>query len=249
MHYDLTKGQKRALREAAALAHRNDREMAREDRDVHYLEVGNDSLPIVVGGAIARGIIRIEDVGEPARELAADFAGRLRAMLQEAPSPARHEDPHDPNAVVSVSAILAEADLVGAEARLYVNKRSGEVRIVEDEFNAEELSEDDEDDDGPEWMQKARAQAREVAAGDDWVALLAPHDLNDRDSMVRFARRAGPAASRDLLDALSSRGAYRHFREVIRERRMEKEWEAYRSEQLANHLRWLLERAGIPFRR
>ena len=67
--------------------------------------------------------------------------------------------------------------------------------------------------------------------------------------MKRFARNAMPAASRDLFDALSGRGAFRRFRAVIHERGLKDEWEAFRAGRLADLIRFLLKEKGIPFRK
>src|ERR1700692_1386992 len=81
MYHDLTKSQKRALRAAAQLAHDRDRTMSAEDREAHYLEARNADLPIIIGGAVANGIIKVDDVEEAVRDLVADVAERIRAVI------------------------------------------------------------------------------------------------------------------------------------------------------------------------
>ena len=133
MFHDLTKGQKHALRAAAAMAHHRDRKMPREDRDVHYLEAENSDLPLVVGGAIVEGILAIEEIGEPARELVADLAARLQAIRDMRPSVVKATDEdegYDASAPVSVAAIVSEFGLLRHESTLYVNRRTGDVRVV-----------------------------------------------------------------------------------------------------------------------
>ena len=80
MFHDLTKSQKRALREAAALAHQRDVGMPIEDRDVHYLEARNADLPMVVAVAVADGLLKEDEVSEPAREIVRDLVARIRSM-------------------------------------------------------------------------------------------------------------------------------------------------------------------------
>ncbi len=117
----------------------------------------------------------------------------------------------------------------------------------DDEDDEDEDHEDDEDD--PKWLQRAKAEGRELESNPDWCALLERDDLDDFDTMKRFARNAGPAASRDLFDALSGRGAYRRFRDVIHRRGLKDEWEAFRAKRMANLIRFLLKERGIPFRK
>ena len=109
------------------------------------------------------------------------------------------------------------------------------------------LEEDDEDD--PEWLQDAKAEGRELETNPDWCALLNQYDLDDFGMRKRFARNAKPAASRDLFDALSGRGAFRRFRAVIHERGLQDEWEAFCAGRLADLIRFQLKEKGILFRK
>jgi hypothetical protein len=59
MFHDLTKSEKRALRAAAQLANDRDRTMSAEDCEAHYLQARNADLPIIVGGAVANGVIAL----------------------------------------------------------------------------------------------------------------------------------------------------------------------------------------------
>ncbi len=255
MFHNLTKAEKRALREAAQRAHQLDREMSREDRDVHYLEARNQDLPFVVSGAVARGLISIEDVGEAARELVADLARSLQAVRDSLPARSEpNEDEtvaYDPAAPLSIGAILNEIDAITNDSSLYVNRTTGEVRVIEHEYISDDDANDldDEDDpDEPQWRLDAMAEGREMAANADWERLLGRLDIDDYDIMRRFARNAGPAASRDLEDALHGRGRYRRFRDVIHRRGLQKEWIAFRSERLSRDVRSMLESRGIRFR-
>ena len=142
MSGDLTKDQKRALRAAAQLAHQHDQSMPEEDRDVYYLEVGNADLPLLVGGAVAHGIITIDQVPDAARELVRDVASRLSAVfdaLERNPSPLEEKVPYDPDAVVSIASIVRQIDSLTDESTLFVNRRTGEVTVANED--------DDEADD------------------------------------------------------------------------------------------------------
>ena len=236
MFHDLTKAQKRALREAARLAHDRDTTMGREDRDVHYLQVRNSDLPIVVAGAVAHGIVRIDDVGEAARGLIEDLSARISAAMSAFEKservPTEEPDPYDPDAVVSIAAILGEIDFVtsSGDASLYVNTRTGEVGVSLgeglDDLASEELEESEE-----------------------WEYLLNRHELDEIGMMRKFSRQLGPAASQEILDALSGRGAFRRFRDVIHRRALEREWDEYRERRFSDVIRFELRERNIPFRR
>jgi hypothetical protein len=275
LFHDLTKGQKRALRDAVALAFERDRSMPREDLEAHYLDVRTGDLPLVVGGAVADGVLQLDDIAEPAREIVADLAGRISAVRQEIekrPPSSPIEIVYDAAAVVSVSRIVDEIQRLGAENELYVNRVSGKVVVLEDEFKRGlEFDDSDEDEDDeevdeeetdeednvvafrrtlttPSWITEAIEEAREIVSSRDWVPLLRREDLDEKRIMKRFAQRASPAASRDLFDAMSQRGAFRRFREVIRRRNLHAEWDAFRTGELATVVRFTLGEAGIPFK-
>lgn len=234
---DLTKAQKHALREAARLAHQRDTSMSLEDRDVHYLQARTPELPIVVGAAVVNRIISIDEVGEAARSLVADLASRIAAARESLAATGKErpaeEDTHDPSAVISIAAIMQEVDMLSAsaEAALYVNRRTGEVFVsIGSDFD--ELG----DDIDPE-------------ADDEWEYLLNRDSLDEMLTMKKFARNARPATAQELLDALSGRGAYGRFREVIRRRGLQHEWDSYREERIADHIRWTLRQRKLPFRK
>lgn len=250
MSHDLTKAEKKALRAAAKLAHDRDRSMSREDCDVYYLDCGNFDLPLVVGGAVAAGIISIDEIDVVGRERVVQIAEALRAIQDEEPQKFEEEDRHDPTAPVSVAKIFAEIELLREDNTLYVNRSTGEVRVVDHEYLPDEEEEEEAHGDEPEWMRERRAEGGEVTSSPEWVALLDRFDLDEYDVMKRFAnRRAGPAASRDLLDALSGRGAFGRFRDVIYRRGLQQEWESYREEQFSEAIRFELEQNEIPYRK
>ncbi len=248
---DLTKKQKSALREASRLAHQRDESMGLEDRDVYYLGVAAADLPLIIGGAVSAGLLSVDEVGEPARDLVCDIAAKLREIreaIDAAPPPV--EDPYDPSAIVSVSRIVVEIDLLSEGTALFLNRETGEVTVqAEDElFDDEQLNEDEEE--GDEGDDGAEAESRAEDDDRTWICLLLSHDMDDFGTMRRFAVRvAGPAARKDLSEALSGRGAYRRFRETIHRRGLTGEWEAYLVEKRADHIRFILEQKGIAFRR
>ncbi len=234
MFHDLSKAEKRALRAAAQLAHDRDVSMPGEDRDVHYLQARSADLPIIVGGAVVHGIISIDDVGAAARELIRDVSARLAAVVESyenrEQSPIEEPDPYDPNAVVSVAAILGAIDFLTSsdEASLYVNTRTGEVRVS--------LGEGLDDD-------------ADLDEDEEWLHLVERYDLDEIGIMKRFARDASPAANQELYAALSGRGAYRRFRDVIHRRGLQQDWDQFREHRFADHIRFALEGRKIPFRK
>ncbi|MDD9936651.1 MAG: UPF0158 family protein [Myxococcales bacterium] len=58
--------------------------------------------------------------------------------------------------------------------------------------------------------------------------------------MERFAQSQGPALAEELGDAVHGRGAFRHFKAVVRRRGVEQQWYQFRDEHYAQVARdWL----------
>jgi PAS domain-containing protein len=230
MFHDLSKAQKRALRAAAQTAYERDTTISEEDPLAYYLDARNADLPLVVASAVAEGVIRIDAVADAARELVQDLAQRLQAVAGRQESiDQRDEDAElDPNAKVSLSEVIGEVDFLTDTATIFVNPRKGEITVYDSEVDLGENPEESEET--------------------DWVALLTRRHIDDHRIMRKFAQHARPAASRDLDQALRGRGAYRRFRDVIRERRLDAEWDAFRRSRIADIVRSALKAARIAFR-
>ena len=174
--------------------------------------------------------ITIDEVEEAAREMVADFAARIAAAIeshnQNAPEPDR-EDEYDPSAPISVGAIVDQIEILSDQSVLRANRQTGAVVV----FDRDSLDDDEDSDDG------------------EWLTLLDRFEIDEHAMMKRFARDARPAASRDLYESLSGRGAFRRFRSVIRERGLEEEWDSYRNERLRDHVKWMLQENDVPFRK
>jgi hypothetical protein len=236
MYHDLTKPQKKALREAANLAFERDTSMPLEDRDVHYLQARSADLPLVVAAAVVDEFLTRDDIGVAVRPLIDELATWIAEV--RARNPATPAEPpveavsYDPNAVVSIAAIVYELDMLTSsdDTALYVNRETGEVLVdLGSEFDAPEEIDFENDD--------------------RWVYLFNRFSIDDMHIMKKFARNASPAASQELLNSLSGRGAYRRYRDVIHRRGLQREFDAYREGKLADLVRFELEQRKIPFKK
>jgi hypothetical protein len=110
----------------------------------------------------------------------------------------------------------------------YLHVQTGEVVPVseEDLFSAEV---EDEPGEQAEWEVEARAVARAAAAGEGYIALPDRLEIDEYRMMERFARGVrGEGAGARLLRAIQGRGAFRYFRDTVRELGLADEWHAYR---------------------
>ena len=122
-------------------------------------------------------------------------------------------------------------EVQGDETHAFLDRRTGEVVVLSDE----ELSaaEDGDDvSDYPEWQRDNIAQARlvNVDDGSRFVALPGRFEVNEWEMMRDFAMSVDDeAVSAALLDAIHGRGAFRYFKDQVRERGLVENWHAFRA--------------------
>ena len=129
---------------------------------------------------------------------------------------------------VRLQDIIEGMEFQSDEMTSYLNRKTGEVVTVGDEyFRALEFG----DEGGPraDWEQKEMELARAVQASDDYVALPDRFEIDEYRMMERFAWSCGdPAASERLDRAVRGRGAFRRFKDTVRELGLHEDWYAYR---------------------
>jgi hypothetical protein len=110
----------------------------------------------------------------------------------------------------------------------YLQVETGQVvPVSEDDLFSADLEDDTAD--GPEWQVEAREVARAAAAGEGYIPLPDRFEIDDYRMMERFAERVeDEAVSATLLRAIRGRGAFRYFRDTVRELGLADEWYAYR---------------------
>ena len=110
----------------------------------------------------------------------------------------------------------------------YLHVASGQVVPVseEDLFSADI---EDSESDGAEWEVEAREVARAAAQGEGYIPLPDRAEIDEYRMMERFADRVrNDAASARLLRAIRGAGAFRHFRDTVRDLGLADEWYDYR---------------------
>ncbi len=131
-----------------------------------------------------------------------------------------------------VKAIVDALERVDDESCVYLNLDTGEMEYFTEEIlsAAEELEEDPPDEgQSSNWFGEAVREAREVVDSDRWVTLPSKYELNDYRVMRNFCLEVEDEGFRDeLLNAISGRGAFRWFRDLVRRRGVEKEWFGFR---------------------
>lgn len=119
------------------------------------------------------------------------------------------------------------------ECSSFLNKKTGEVVLITDEELA--AAEDDEPiEDFPDWQQDQVRIAKEIIAeAGDYIPLPTKFDINEYSIMERFCVSLDDPEMSDLLYGLiKGSGAFRRFKDAIREYGIEDEWHSYRNDAL-----------------
>lgn len=124
-----------------------------------------------------------------------------------------------------LSALTRERMDLFRDHLLCVHRETGEtVAVSADELGAAE----DGDDDECEFLGADPEQLRRILDDSRWFTLEAATTEDSADTIRRFIRRlpAGDAADR-LARAFDGRGAFRRFREALRDAGLREEWQRY----------------------
>jgi|SRR5436190_12695229 len=151
---------------------------------------------------------------------------------------------------VKLSDLIEALDSAMDEQTSYLDKRSGEIVLVtDDDITAAENEELRLK--SPDWQQESIAAAREVL--DDSENLLPLPDkfeINEYRIMEEFClalenRQAGS----ELHRLIKGSGAFRRFRNAIRERNIEQDWYDFKRRALEEIAIQWLEENGISYKR
>ena len=127
---------------------------------------------------------------------------------------------------VKLSAILEALEMQGDEVHAFLDRQTGEVVVLTDE----ELRAGEDGHDlshYPEWQRDNIEQANLVNADDGtrFVALPDQVEINEWEMMRDFALSVeDEAVSGALLGAIQGRGAFRYFKDQVRERGLAESW-------------------------
>jgi hypothetical protein len=112
----------------------------------------------------------------------------------------------------------------------YLDRQTGQVEMVfRDVLRLVEA--DDSADMLPEWQQREFDIAEALFEDPDrFVRLPTQWDIHEWEIMREFAESVEPERlSRDLLQALQGKGAFRYFKDTLRRYRREQSWYDYRT--------------------
>jgi hypothetical protein len=134
------------------------------------------------------------------------------------------------NTPVNLNAILQALEMATDEATSYLNKKTGEVEFVQNDF----MRAAEENKKPPEWYGEwERDQfklAQEILASDNYLSLPSKWDVHEWDIMREFCESLDDEEMRDdLLDAIHGSGAFRMFKDRIHRYNIQNDWYRYRN--------------------
>jgi hypothetical protein len=149
-------------------------------------------------------------------------------------------------AVVSLSALVDEMEMLGEGRHGFVNRRTGELYGSTSELLAK--AEDTETEDLLAWEVELVDKLREILESPDWLQLPNRTTYADYRIMERFCFECCEGrVQEDLLSAISGRGAFGRFKDGIHRWGVQEEWYKFRRQALMEEATAWLEAEGIAY--
>jgi hypothetical protein len=138
-------------------------------------------------------------------------------------------------AIVSLKDVIDEMDTLSDEISGFLNRRTGEIIILtSEEFSAAEDNDEADVDEYPEWQQEMILKAREIIEdSDNYLPLPSKFDIHEYSIIEDYCSSVADNTTRkNLLYKIRGSGAFRRFKDAIREYGIEEEWFRFRQEEL-----------------
>ncbi len=133
-------------------------------------------------------------------------------------------------AVISLRDFVDARQVFSDEQRVYLNKITGELIIINNEDIAI-IESGDNWSDYPEWQQSILRDTEKVLSSDDYLELPSKFDIHEYKIMERFCLSVSDEKiSNVLLSKIRGSGAFRRFKDAIYRYGIEDEWFKYRDE-------------------
>lgn len=137
------------------------------------------------------------------------------------------------NVSVKLKRLIDEMDGQMDEYSTYFNTKTGDFVLVSDE--AFRIAEEDEDEESTGFMDVEEDEVQLAVDilenPDDYIELPSKYDIHEYDIMERFCMSVENEKNRKiLLIAIKGSGAFRRFKEMVRELGMEDQWYRFKDE-------------------
>jgi hypothetical protein len=149
---------------------------------------------------------------------------------------------------VSLDAVVEEMEMLSEEGmHAYLNRQTGE--LYGGTTGQLAMAEESDDEDLLDWEVGIIQRLREILDSSDWLELPKRDAHADYRIMERFCiERCEGRLQEKLLSAITGRGAFRRFKEVVRQAGIDETWYAFRREVLAEEAKGWLEANDIKYK-
>jgi hypothetical protein len=137
--------------------------------------------------------------------------------------------------IVSLKQIIDEMDTLSDKISGFLDRRTGEIIILtSEEFSAAEDNDETNFDECPEWQQEMILKAREVIEdSDNYLPFPSKFDIHEYRIIEDFCYSVADITTRENLShKIGGSGAFRRFKDAIREYGIEEDWYRFRQEEL-----------------
>ena len=148
---------------------------------------------------------------------------------------------------LSLRNIAEELEILPDEGHAYLNRETGELRmILREETN---LAEEETDlDKLPEWQRELVVNAREVFESNDWVQLPTKFDIHEWEIMDKFALSLeNESLQNRLRNTIRKKGAFRHFKDTVHRYDLQDQWYAFKTAAMERIVANWLDDHGIAY--
>src|SRR5262245_48522691 len=144
--------------------------------------------------------------------------------------------------------VIDAFEMAADEASYYLDKRTGEIEMIQDEF-WRPVENDDPVEHYPEWQREVISKAKEIRDGEEHFAKHpGKFEINSYGIMERFCHEyPNPHVSERLSHAIRGKGAFRRFKDLVFDLGIEDKWNHFEHEAYEEMAINWLESEGIPF--
>jgi hypothetical protein len=136
-------------------------------------------------------------------------------------------------AIVRLSDIIDVLEMQFDESSSFLDRDTGQVETVSDVLLQWAEAGDEEEPDLPTWQKQEWEIAKQIVSTNRFQELPTNFDVHEWAIMQDFSSSIESGRIRqDLLRAVHGAGAFRNFKDTVRQHRIESAWFAFRAEAL-----------------
>ncbi|AGI74388.1 hypothetical protein OA238_c45190 [Octadecabacter arcticus 238] len=148
---------------------------------------------------------------------------------------------------VKLRAVVDQIEMTGDEMTAYINRKTGDLITLTDE-DLSYAEDGDNDRLIPDWQRETVDQVKQVLANDEYIALPDSFEIHEYKIMEHFCYTIEDERVQNiLLQAISGKGAFRHFKNKVYEEGINKNWRRFRDSAFKQIAVGFLENQGIAF--